>query len=220
MDILEKYKNKGVEVETFLAYGKIGMLDNESDLAIAYLNISPYENEVERDYAIYKEDIDKSYAEKELFDIDDSEAFLYGAHILCGYFREKRVTAQALLGNQYKEKPVRVLNPLIVRCSEWLKHQFYDKEERLSFFLDRCDGKKNSDIIKEIQGAMAVQFVRFKNSADDRTRYTLMYEEMKRLFPKSIKSTSAWNECMNNPHKSKVPSIADEYKKYMESETD
>ena len=98
-----------------------------------------------------------------------------------------------------------------VNDNQCLLDFFKGNKKSLSFFLYRCDGKENNKLVKEVQAVMEAGIVKFKNTEDDRTRYKLMYDYLKEL-GYDVKSESAWNQCMNNPHKSIVPIIAQIYK--------
>ena len=104
------------------------------------------------------------------------------------------------------------LHPKVNKNPELLK-LFRNNKSNLSFFLQRCDEhNKNNLLVYEVQAVIMAKIVTFKNSEEDRTRYTLMRTYLCELgYSVGDKEGSAWNQCMNNPHKTKIPSIAKIY---------
>lgn len=105
------------------------------------------------------------------------------------------------------------LHPKVNNNPELLK-LFRNNKSNLSFFLQRCDeNNKNNLLVYEVQAVMMAKIVTFSNSEADRTRYNLMRTYLCELgYSVGDDKGSAWNQCMNTQHKTKIPSIAKIYK--------
>ena len=109
------------------------------------------------------------------------------------------------------------LNPLVEKADEWLINQFRTKE-RLSFFLDRCEYKKNAKIARELRAAVKARFLRITDKDDNDLKDT-MRKSLLGLLDGIAKSQQAWHSVITGTAaRDEVARLAKEYEDYMKSE--
>lgn len=216
MSIEEKYKD--VIDFHYILYGVEGLLMDEETLAEDYLTIQPYENEIRKDYEAIREKIEAVVSNRHFSheDLNDSYWFIAGAYNLCEHFRnirrKKQLEAKIMNGSEVAE-----LNPLVEKADEWLIYQFRTKE-RLSFFLDRCEHKKNAKIARELRAAVKARFLRITDKDDDDLKEA-MRKSLTGLLDGIAETQQKWHSVITGiARKDEVARLAKEYEDFMKSE--
>ena len=216
MSIEEKYKAVIVN-SNYIIYGVEGFFMDEETLAEDYLTIQPYENEIRKDYEAIRETIEAVVSNRHFSheDLNDSYWFIAGAYNLCEHFRNIRRKKQ-LEAKIMNSSAVAELNPLVDKADEWLIYQFRTKE-RLSFFLDRCEHKRNAKIARELKAAVKARFLRITDK-DDNNLKEAMRKSLSGLL-NGIATQQAWHSVMiGTAAKDEVARLAKDYEDFMKSE--
>ena len=226
MSLEEKYKDVIINFN-YILYGVEGLLMDEETLAEDYLTIQPYENEIRNDYEANREKIEAVISNRHFSheELDDSYWFIAGAYKLCEKFRvirrKKQLEANIMNGGAVSLHPKTFEEN---EWSDWMIEVFKGNRKRLSFFFERCDGKKCPDIVREIRGAMMANFIAIKEDDYDKRRYGEMRQAMSEYgYKTGDEKGSQWNQCMNedkekNGKVNKIPSIKAKYEEFMKSE--